>query len=260
MKRYKITVSYLGTNYCGWQTQKNGTSVQSVLENAFSKLFGAKTAVTGSGRTDAGVHALGQVAHFDAETSIPAEKIPFAINTMLPEDVRVLSCEEVLPDFHARFQAKEKTYVYKLYLSPHLNPLKNATAENVCVPLDFEKMEKAARFIEGTHDFRCFEASGSFVKDTVRTVEKVEIIKNGEDVEIRVTGNGFLYNMVRIIAGTLVDVGKGKIAANDVEDIIKSGDRVRAGKTLPAKGLTLYSVKYKLFRSENVKFAEKTIF
>lgn len=177
MKRYKITVSYLGTNYCGWQTQKNGTSVQSVLENAFSKLFGAKTAVTGSGRTDAGVHALGQVAHFDAETSIPAEKIPFAINTMLPEDVRVLSCEEVSPDFHARFQAKEKTYVYKLYLSPHLNPLKNATAENVCVPLDFEKMGKAARFIEGTHDFRCFEASGSSVKDTVRTVEKVEIIK-----------------------------------------------------------------------------------
>lgn len=108
MKRYKITVSYLGTNYCGWQTQKNGTSVQSVLESAFSKLFGAKTAVTGSGRTDAGVHALGQVAHFDAETSIPAEKIPFAINTMLPEDVRVLSCEEVSPDFHARFQAKEK--------------------------------------------------------------------------------------------------------------------------------------------------------
>ena len=245
MKRYKITVSYLGTNYCGWQTQKNGTSVQSVLENAFSKLFGAKTAVTGSGRTDAGVHALGQVAHFDAETSIPAEKIPFAINTMLPEDVRVLSCEEVSSDFHARFQAKEKTYVYKLYLSPHLNPLKNATAENICVPLDFEKMEKAARFIEGTHDFRCFEASGSSVKDTVRTVEKVEIIKNGEDVEIRVTGNGFLYNMVRIIAGTLVDVGKGKIAANDVEDIIKSGDRVRAGKTLPAKGLTLYSVTYK---------------
>ena len=245
MKRYKITVSYLGTNYCGWQTQKNGTSVQSVLENAFSKLFGAKTAVTGSGRTDAGVHALGQVAHFDAETSIPAEKIPFAINTMLPEDVRVLSCEEVSSDFHARFQAKEKTYVYKLYLSPHLNPLKNATAENICVPLDFEEMEKAARFIEGTHDFRCFEASGSSVKDTVRTVEKVEIIKNGEDVEIRVTGNGFLYNMVRIIAGTLVDVGKGKIAANDVEDIIKSGDRVRAGKTLPAKGLTLYSVKYK---------------
>ena len=221
MKRYKITVSYLGTNYCGWQTQKNGTSVQSVLENAFSKLFGAKTAVTGSGRTDAGVHALGQVAHFDAETSIPAE------------------------NFHARFQAKEKTYVYKLYLSPHLNPLKNATAENICVPLDFAEMEKAARFIEGTHDFRCFEASGSSVKDTVRTVEKVEIIKNGEDVEIRVTGNGFLYNMVRIIAGTLVDVGKGKIAANDVEDIIKSGDRVRAGKTLPAKGLTLYSVKYK---------------
>ena len=245
MKRYKITVSYLGTNYCGWQTQKNGVSVQSVLEDAFSKLFGHKTAVTGSGRTDAGVHALGQVAHFDADTSIPAEKIPFAKNTMLPEDVRVLSCEEAESDFHARFMAKEKTYVYRLYLSPHLNPLKNATAENVCVPLDFAEMERASRHIEGTHDFRCFEASGSSVKDTVRTVKKVEIIKNGEDVEIKVTGNGFLYNMVRIIAGTLVDVGKGKIRADEVEDIIKSGDRTRAGKTLPAKGLTLFSVKYR---------------
>lgn len=245
MNRYKITVSYLGTNYCGWQTQKNGLSVQSVLEDAFSKLFGHKTAVTGSGRTDAGVHALGQVAHFDADTSIPAEKIPFAINTMLPEDVRVLSCEETESDFHARFMAKEKTYVYRLYLSPHLNPLKNATAENVCVPLDFAEMERASRQIEGTHDFRCFEASGSSVKDTVRTVEKVEITKNGEDVEIKVTGNGFLYNMVRIIAGTLVDVGKGKIRADEVADIIKSGDRTRAGKTLPAKGLTLFSVKYR---------------
>lgn len=245
MKRYKITVSYLGTNYCGWQTQKNGTSVQSVLETAFSKLFGAKTSVTGSGRTDAGVHALGQVAHFDAETSIPAEKIPFAINTTLPEDIRVLSCEEVDGDFHARFGAKEKTYVYRLYLSPHLNPLKNATAENVCVLLDFAEMEKAARIIEGTHDFKCFEASGSSVKDTVRTVKSVEIVKNGDDVEIKVTGNGFLYNMVRIIAGTLVDVGKGKIAAAEIEDVIASGDRTRAGKTLPAKGLTLFSVEYK---------------
>ena len=244
MKRYKITVSYLGTNYCGWQTQKNGTSVQSVLENAFSKLFGAKTAVTGSGRTDAGVHALGQVAHFDAETSIPAEKIPFAINTMLPEDVRVLSCEEVSPDFHARFQAKEKTYVYKLYLSPHLNPLKNATAENICVPLDFAEMEKAARFIEGTHDFRCFEASGSSVKDTVRTVEKVEIIKNGEDVEIRVTGNGFLYNMVRILTGTLVAAGTGAMTTADVMQVLEQKDRKLAGPTAPAQGLFLQQVKY----------------
>ena len=244
MKRYKITVSYLGTNYCGWQTQKNGTSVQSVLENAFSKLFGAKTAVTGSGRTDAGVHALGQVAHFDAETSIPAEKIPFAINTMLPEDVRVLSCEEVSSDFHARFQAKEKTYVYKLYLSPHLNPLKNATAENICVPLDFAEMEKAARFIEGTHDFRCFEASGSSVKDTVRTVEKVEIIKNGEDVEIRVTGNGFLYNMVRIITGTLLEVGKGDYPPEKVKEILAAKDRKMAGATARPEGLTLVQIRY----------------
>jgi Pseudouridylate synthase len=121
--RYAITVSYLGTNYCGWQNQKNGVSVQEVLEKAFTKLFGTKTAVYGSGRTDAGVHALGQVAHFDAETSIPAEKIPFAVNTMLPEDIRVTACKEVDDTFHARFRAKRKTYVYRIYYAPHGNPL-----------------------------------------------------------------------------------------------------------------------------------------
>lgn len=245
MKRYKITVSYLGTNFCGWQIQKNGRSVQAELEQAFGKLFGQKTAVTGSGRTDAGVHATGQVAHFDAETSIPAEKIPFAVNTVLPEDVRVLFCEVAPEDFHARFQAKEKTYVYSLYISPHINPLKNATAEHIPVKLNLEDMKKAASQIVGTHDFKCFEATGSTVKNTVRTVKKVEITEEDGEIKISVTGNGFLYNMVRIIAGTLVDVGKGKIACGTISDVISSGDRTRAGKTLPAKGLCLLSVEYR---------------
>ncbi len=245
MTRYKITVSYLGTNYCGWQTQKNGESVQAVLERAFSELFGADTAVTGSGRTDAGVHAIGQVAHFDAETSIPANKIPFAVNTTLPEDIRVTACEIVDDKFHARFCAKEKTYVYRLYIAPHSNPLKSATAAHIPVRLDIDAMQRAARQIEGTHDFKCFEAAGSTVKNTVRTVKEVKIEVNGEDIAVYVTGNGFLYNMVRIIVGTLVDVGKGKIAADDVADIITSGDRTRAGKTLPAQGLCLVSVIYK---------------
>lgn len=179
MKRYKITVSYLGTNYCGWQTQKNGTSVQSVLETRFQNCS-AQNRRYGQ-RQDGRRGACSRTSRAFRRGNVDScRKIPFAINTMLPEDVRVLSCEEVSPDFHARFQAKEKTYVYKLYLSPHLNPLKNATAENICVPLDFAEMEKAARFIEGTHDFRCFEASGSSVKDTVRTVEKVEIIKTAK--------------------------------------------------------------------------------
>lgn len=245
MKRYKITVSYLGTNYCGWQTQKNGLSVQAVLEKSFTKLFDAATAVTGSGRTDAGVHADGQVAHFDAETSIPSEKIPFAINTLLPEDIRVTACDVVDDDFHARFGAKEKTYVYRLYISPHISPLKNATAEHIPVKLNLTDMKTAAKSIEGTHDFKCFEAAGSTVKNTVRTVKEVKIETDGNDVAIFVTGNGFLYNMVRIIAGTLVDVGKGKIPVTEVKKIIDVGDRTRAGKTLPAKGLCLVSVIYK---------------
>lgn len=243
MKRYKIIVSYLGTNYCGWQTQKNGTSVQSVLETRF-KLFGAKPPLrAAAGRTPGCM--LSDKSRISTRKRRSLPKNSFCDKHYAPRRRQGFELRGSIARFSRKVSGKRKTYVYKLYLSPHLNPLKNATAENICVPLDFAEMEKAARFIEGTHDFRCFEASGSSVKDTVRTVEKVEIIKNGEDVEIRVTGNGFLYNMVRIIAGTLVDVGKGKIAANDVEDIIKSGDRVRAGKTLPAKGLTLYSVKYK---------------
>lgn len=245
MKRYKITLSYLGTNYCGWQNQKNGVSVQQVVEDAFTKLFAAKTSVTASGRTDAGVHAEGQVAHLDADTTIPAEKIPFAVNKMLPEDIRVLSCEQTSDDFHARYGAKEKTYKYCLYVSPHINPLKNGTAERIGVKLNIAEMKRAAEAIVGKHDFKCFEAAGSSVKNTIRTVKKIDIAAEGNDITVSVTGDGFLYNMVRIITGTLVDVGKGKINADDMEKIISSGDRTLSGKTLPAKGLTLISVEYK---------------
>ncbi len=242
--RYKITVSYLGTSYCGWQNQKNGESVQEILEKAFFKLFQNKVSIYASGRTDAGVHAEGQVAHFDAETSIPAEKIPFAVNTLLPEDVRVLACEAVDENFHARFCAKRKTYEYRLYQSPHISPLENITAEQVCGSLDIEAMKKAAKYIEGKHDFKCFEATGSKIIDTVRTIYGVEILTDNNKITISVTGNGFLYNMVRIIAGTLVDVGKGKLSAEAIPEIILKKDRTLAGKTLPAKGLCLKSVKY----------------
>lgn len=243
MKRYRITLSYLGTAYCGWQNQKNGLSVQEVVEKAFGRLFGRETAVTASGRTDAGVHAEAQVAHLDADTSIPAEKIPFAVNTLLPEDIRVLSCEEAPDDFHARFSAKEKTYRYSVYASRHSAPLEN-TAVHVTGKLDLDEMRRAAAFIEGRHDFRCFEASGSEIRDTVRTVKEIRIEERGRITDIFVTADGFLYNMVRIIAGTLVSAAKGKIPADEIPEIILSGDRTRAGKTLPAKGLTLIGVKY----------------
>lgn len=256
--RYRAVISYYGANYVGWQRQLNGLSVQEVLEKALEKTFGAPTSATASGRTDAGVHALGQVVHFDAETSIPTDKIPFAVNTHLPDDVSMLSCEIAPENFNARFSAKRKTYCYKIYVSKHRLPVLELDHEHITYPLDLDKIRQAAKIIEGTHDFKCFEASGSVVKNTVRTVYSVDIVTRPFDnttvradgkifdgeLSIFVTGNGFLYNMVRIIAGTLVYVGIGKLTPEDVSRILETGDRKAAGKTLGAKGLTLMSVQY----------------
>lgn len=265
--RYRAVVSYFGARYVGWQRQLNGLSVQEVLENALEKTFGTPTQATASGRTDAGVHAEGQVVHFDADTSIPVDKIPFAVNTELPDDVSMLSCEVVSDDFNARFNAKRKTYRYSLYLSKHLRPMLEPTHEHIVVPLDLTAMKEAAKVIEGEHDFKCFEASGSVVKNTVRTVYMIDVVcnpieksqncKTGDltadfdenkafdcTIDVSVTGNGFLYNMVRIIAGTLVYVGLHKLTVEDVKEILETGDRKRAGKTLAAKGLCLVEVKY----------------
>lgn len=256
--RYRAVISYYGANYVGWQRQLNGLSVQEVLEKALEKTFGAPTSATASGRTDAGVHALGQVVHFDADTSIPTDKIPFAVNTHLPDDVSILSCEIAPENFNARFSAKRKTYCYKIYVSKHRLPVLELDHEHITYPLDLDKIEQAAKIIEGTHDFKCFEASGSVVKNTVRTVYSVDVATRHFDnatvradgkffdgeLSISVTGNGFLYNMVRIIAGTLVYVGIGKLTPQDVSRILETGDRKAAGKTLGAKGLTLMSVQY----------------
>lgn len=256
--RYRAVISYYGANYVGWQRQLNGLSVQEVLEKALEKTFGAPTSATASGRTDAGVHALGQVVHFDADTSIPTDKIPFAVNTHLPDDVSMLSCEIAPENFNARFSAKRKTYCYKIYVSKHRLPVLELDHEHITYPLDLDKIEQAAKIIEGTHDFKCFEASGSVVKNTVRTVYSLDVATRHFDnatvradgkffdgeLSISVTGNGFLYNMVRIIAGTLVYVGIGKLTPQDVFRILETGDRKAAGKTLGAKGLTLMSVQY----------------
>lgn len=256
--RYRAVISYYGANYVGWQRQLNGLSVQEVLEKALEKTFGAPTSATASGRTDAGVHALGQVVHFDADTSIPTDKIPFAVNTHLPDDVSMISCEIAPENFNARFSAKRKTYCYKIYVSKHRLPVLELDHEHITYPLDLDKIEQAAKIIEGTHDFKCFEASGSVVKNTVRTVYSVDVATRHFDnatvradgkffdgeLSISVTGNGFLYNMVRIIAGTLVYVGIGKLTPQDVSRILETGDRKAAGKTLGAKALTLMSVQY----------------
>lgn len=259
--RYRAIISYFGARYVGWQRQLNGLSVQEVLEKALEKTFGTKTAATASGRTDAGVHAEGQVVHFDADTSIPADKIPFAVNTHLPDDVSMLCCEVASDDFNARFNAKRKTYCYKMYISKQRRPMLEPTHEHVIVPVNLEKIKEACKVIEGTHDFKCFEASGSVIKNTVRTVYSIEVSTSPlqsfceseqenddmlceSELCISVTGNGFLYNMVRIIAGTLLYVGIGKLSVDDVKRILETGDRKLAGKTLSAKGLHLLSVVY----------------
>ena len=271
--RYKAVISYFGAPYAGWQRQLNALSVQEVLENALTKVFGAPTSCTASGRTDAGVHAEGQVIHFDADTSIPEDKIPFAVNAELPDDISMLLCEAVGDDFNARFAAKRKTYCYKLYLARHRRPILESTRLQVPVPLDITLMRDAGHIIEGTHDFKCFQAAGSAIKNTVRTIYQVRIstgslpiipmptpdpaladvpmLLNLTDprefnctVDISVTGNGFLYNMVRIIAGTLVYIGMGKLPIECLEEAFESRDRTALGKTLPAKGLHLVEVKY----------------
>ena len=253
--RYRAIISYDGTDYVGWQRQLNGISVQEKMEVALSKIFGTPTTCTASGRTDSGVHAEGQVVHFDATTSIPVDKIPYAVNTELPEDISMLYCEVTADDFNARFSAKRKTYKYSLYSAPHRLPTRGRNHTHIISPLNIEDMKKGAEYIVGEHDFKCFEASGSVVKSTVRTVYGIDInvtkidgVKGGAfpsvKVDISVTGNGFLYNMVRIIAGTLVYVGMGKLTPEDVKEIILSKDRTKAGKTLPPEGLTLVSVEY----------------
>lgn len=251
--RYRAVVSYFGKNYVGWQKQLNDVSVQEKTEQALSAVFGVPTPCTASGRTDAGVHAEGQVIHFDADTAIPPEKIPFAVNTELPRDISMLSCEPVADDFNARFAAKRKTYRYSLYVARHRRPVLDGTRVHIVVPLDLAAVRECAAVIEGEHDFKAFEASGSVVKNTVRTVYSVEVRAEGRidgnilgegTVDIEVTGNGFLYNMVRIIAGTLVYAGMGKLTAADVERAIALGDRTLVGKTLPPEGLTLVSVEY----------------
>ncbi|MCL2396763.1 MAG: tRNA pseudouridine(38-40) synthase TruA [Defluviitaleaceae bacterium] len=241
-----LTVAYDGTDYCGWQLQDNGISVHHVLNTAIAKVFDCKFSLLGASRTDAGVHALGQQAHLMFETScvIPPHKLPLVINGRLPQDVRIADARAVADSFHPINDAKSKTYSYKIYNARHRNPLLRRYAAFVPVVLDTDKMAHAARYFVGEHDFAAFCASGSQVRSTVRRIYDINVAKQGEIIEITINGNGFLHNMVRIIAGTLVDVGRGKLAPNDIGDVIASGDRSRAGKTMAPQGLTLMKIFY----------------
>lgn len=242
--RIKLIIEYEGTNYVGWQRQKNGLSVQQVVEEAFEKASGQNVVLYSAGRTDSGVHAQGQVAHFDTNTTIPPEKISFAMNAHLPSDIRVKSSAEVSEDFHARYGAKAKTYVYTYINTAHPSAIYRNTTAHFRGDVDICAMKTAAQFLIGTHDFASFCASGSEVDTTIRTVYQLEITHDEPFIRIEITGSGFLYNMVRIIAGTLLDVGRGKTAADDVKAIIDAKDRNMASPTAPAKGLTMKQVYY----------------
>ena len=244
LRRLKLIVEYDGTDYCGWQRQINGPSVQQALEEALSRLTGETIAVTGSSRTDAGVHAMGLCAHFDSATRIPADKIAFALNTMLPPDIRVRESSAAPEGFHARFAACGKVYTYTFFNARHANAVGRLYSAHVPLPLDAEKMNEEAQALLGTHDFAAFAASGSVVKSTVRTIYRVKVERSGDYVTLTVFGNGFLYNMVRIIAGTLMEVGTGKRESGAIARAIETGDRLALGQTAPAQGLTLQRVLY----------------
>ncbi len=241
----KLTVSYDGTSYCGWQNQKNGLSVQQVLEDGFFAAFGKRVNLIASGRTDAGVHAEKQVVSFNSDgLTLPPEKFSAAVNSFLPDDVKILKSERAPDDFNARKSAKRKTYRYSLYFSETILPLKDRYSTRVYPVPDVEKMKSAAEKFIGTHDFKAFCASGSSVNTTVRTIYSIDVTETSDGAEISVCGNGFLYNMVRTLCGTLIKCGYGEYDDDDLAAIL-NGNRSRCGKTLPAKGLTLLSVEYR---------------
>lgn len=246
--RYALLVSYDGTNYGGWQIQKNAVTVQEKLSYALEETLGYPVNVVASGRTDSGVHAAAQVCHFDAETSIPPEKFADALNARLPEDISVLKSALAPAGFDASRSARKKTYCYRVYLSPQPNPLKERYAVRIKYKIDLRKMEKAADMFVGEHDFKAYCAAGSQVKTTVRTIYSVKIStveeRFGKNIEIFVTGNGFLYNMVRTLAGTMLYFAAGRVSEEDIKRSLEEGDREAVGKTMPAKGLTLESVDY----------------
>lgn len=243
MRNIKITIQYNGANYCGWQKQPNSLGIQGTIEKAIYEITKEEVKITGSGRTDAGVHAFGQVANFKLMSSIPTSKIPNALNAKLPKDIAVIACEEVPEEFHSRYSAKGKRYRYLIYNSAYRSPIYKDISYQVKYDLDFEKMCTEAKSLIGTHDFKGFMSSGSSVSDTVRTIYDIELTKEDDLIVMEVEGSGFLYNMVRIIAGTLVDIGRNRITES-LEDVINSKSRSRCGHTAPAHGLFLKKVDY----------------
>lgn len=244
MKRVKLVVAYDGTNYHGWQVQDNGITIEEVLNRTISELVQEDIKVIGASRTDAGVHACGNVAVFDTESRIPGDKFSFALNQRLPDDIRIQESCEVDADFHPRYADTVKTYEYNILNRRFELPSKRLYAASCYYPMDIERMNQAAAYLVGEHDFKSFCSAGAQVQTTVRTIYAVNVTKEDDMVHIRITGNGFLYNMVRIIAGTLMQVGTGLMEPKQVKEILEARDRSKAGPTAVAKGLTLVEIRY----------------
>ena len=239
-----LRVSYDGTDFCGWQVQNEMRTVEGELNKAINELTGETTEVIGASRTDSGVHAKGNVAVFDTESSIPAEKFMYAINSLLPDDVTVVESKEVDKDFHPRHCRSIKTYEYRIYTSRINNPLKRRFAFRFPTDLDVEKMDEAAKYLIGEHDFKSFCCVRTQAETTIREIFSADVFRDDEDIVIRVTGAGFLYNMVRIIAGSLMEVGSGKYEPIHIKEVLEGTDRTLAGPTAEPQGLTLISIDF----------------
>ena len=245
MRNIKLTIEYDGKDFNGWQKQPNKLNIQGEIERAIEEITEEENVeLIASGRTDAGVHAISQIANFKTESNIPVEKIPIALNTKLKKSIRIKKAEEVDERFHSRYNCKQKTYRYIINNGKCASALNRNFEYFIPEKLDVDKMKKAIKYFEGEHDFKGFKASGTSSKSSVREIYKTKIEKEEDKIIIELTGNGFLYNMVRIIVGTLVDVGLGKIDPDDIPEIINSKDRTKAGKTLPPYGLYLVKVEY----------------
>lgn len=244
MKRVMLVVAYDGTNYCGWQIQANGITVQEELNRCLLKLLKEPIQTVGASRTDAGVHALGNVAVFDTTARMPAEKISYALNTYLPEDIRIQYSAEVAADFHPRYCESEKTYEYRILNRRFPLPTQRLYTYFYHYNLDVEKMREGASFLVGRHDFASFCGANAQVKSTVREVTGIDIEKKDDVITIQVRGRGFLYNMVRIIAGTLIEIGNEQYPPEKMGEILRACDRQQAGPTAPACGLTLKEIKF----------------
>lgn len=244
MKRVMLTVAYDGTAYCGWQVQPGKETVEGVLNRCIFELTGEAVEVIGASRTDSGVHALGNIAVFDTDSSIPAEKFSYALNRSLPEDIRIQDARQVEPTFHPRRCESRKTYEYRIYNAPFSLPTKRLYTHFTYVTLDTELMKQGAAFLVGEHDFKSFCSVDTQAQTTVRRIDSIEVDRRDREIVIRVAGRGFLYNMVRIIAGTLMEVGRGQMPPERVKDILEKRDRQAAGPTAPACGLTLVAYEF----------------